>query len=69
MGMKMPVLQKPPVILFIFILFLIMSSPLSGQEIKIGKEFDKLILQLINDGFEKEKIEQLFSSENVFFNP
>lgn len=67
--MKMPVLQKPPVILFIFILFLIMSSPLSGQEIKIGKEFDKLILQLINDGFEKEKIEQLFSSENVFFNP
>ena len=67
--MTMPSLHTKLITFFIFISFLILSSPLSGQEIKKGNEFDKLIQQLIHDGFEKEKIELLFSSENVFFNP
>ncbi|NOX35399.1 MAG: lytic murein transglycosylase [Deltaproteobacteria bacterium] len=54
---------------FFLIFFLIMASPLSGQETKKGNEFDKLIQQLILDGFNKEKIEHIFSSKNVFFNP
>ncbi|MCD4722928.1 MAG: lytic murein transglycosylase [Desulfobacula sp.] len=69
MKMTMPSLHTKLILFFIFISFLILSSPLSGQEIKKGNEFDKLIQQLIQDGFEKEKIELLFSNENVFFNP
>lgn len=65
----MPSLQTRQITFFIFILFLILTSPLSGEEIKKGNEFDKLIQQLIHDGFKKEKIEVLFSNENVFFNP
>ena len=51
------------------IFFLFFSSPLSGQEIKKGNEFDKLTAQLIEDGFEREKIAPLFASKAVFFNP
>ena len=70
MRMKLPLLHTKLIIFLIFIFCLILSSsPLSGQEIKKGNEFDKLIQQLIHDGFDKEKIEQLFSNENIFFNP
>jgi len=55
-------------LLFLFFI-LILSSPLPAQEIKINNEFNKLIQRLVNDGFEKEKIEELFSNEKVFFNP
>lgn len=67
--MKVPLLHTKLITFLIFIFFLILSSSLSGQEIKKGNEFDKLIQQLIHDGFDKEKIEQLFSNENIFFNP
>jgi membrane-bound lytic murein transglycosylase B len=69
MRITLPLLHTKLIIFFVFISFLILSSPLSGQEIKKGNEFDKLIQQLIDDGFKKEKIELLFSKENVFFNP
>ena len=69
MGIKIPSLHTKLIFFVIFIIFLILSSPLSGQEIKKGNEFDKLIQQLIHDGFEKEKIELLFSNKNIFFNP
>lgn len=65
----LPSLHTRLITFFIFIFFLILSSPLSGQETKKGNEFDKLIQQLIHDGFEKEKIERLFSNKNIFFNP
>ena len=68
MRLTLPSLHTKLITFFIFISFLILSSPLSGQENKKGNEFDKLIQQLIHDGFEKETIEQLFSNENVFFN-
>ena len=67
--MKMPSIYIKLITFLIFTLFLTIASPLSGQELKKGSEFDKLILLLINDGFEKEQIELLFSNENVFFNP
>jgi len=69
MRMTMPLSHTKLITLFIFIFFFILSSPLSGQETKKGNEFENLIQQLIQDGFEKEKIALLFSSENVFFNP
>ncbi|WP_457551694.1 lytic murein transglycosylase [Desulfobacula sp.] len=69
MAKKLLSLHTRLTIFVIFILFLILSSPLSGQETKKGNEFDKLIQQLINDGFKKETIEPLFSNKNVFFNP
>lgn len=69
MGMEMSSLNKKLAPFLIFILFLIFTSPLSGQETKKGNEFDKLIQQLIRDGFEKEKIDSLFASEDIFFNP
>ena len=65
----MPSIYIKLIVFLIFTLFLTIVSPLSGQELKKGSEFDKLILLLINDGFEKEQIELLFSNENVFFNP
>ena len=68
MGKKLSSLHTKLTIFLIFLISLILSSPLSGQETKKGNEFDKLIQQLIHDGFEKETIEQLFSNENVFFN-
>ncbi len=67
MGKKISVLN---IKFFIFVFFiLILSSPLPAQEVKAGNEFNKLIQRLVNDGFEKEKIEQLFSNEKIFFNP
>lgn len=62
-------LRTKLIVFLIFTLFFILSSSLSAREIQKGNEFEKLIQQLINDGFEKEKIETLFSNENVFFNP
>jgi len=56
-------------IFLIFALFLILCSSVSAQEETKGNEFDKLVHRLIQDGFEKETIEPLFSSSNVFFNP
>jgi len=70
MRMTLPSPLRTKFIVFlIFTLFFTLSSPLSAQKIQKGNEFDKLIQQLINDGFEKEKIHTLFSNENVFFNP
>jgi len=68
MGIKTPTLTKKIFILLTFI-FIIISSPLSGEEIEKGDEFNVLIQKLIDDGFEKNRIEQLFSNKNVFFNP
>jgi membrane-bound lytic murein transglycosylase B len=67
--MKMPSPQTKLVIFFIFILFLFPIPPLSAQETKKGNEFDKLMAQLVQDGFEQDKIQHLFASEAVFFNP
>lgn len=55
--------------LIIFILFLVFSDPLSGQEIQKNAEFDTLVQRLISDGFEKKTIETLFSDKDIFFNP
>lgn len=61
--------NKKLITFFVFILFLILSFPLAAEEIKKGKEFDNLIQRLIQDGFEQKKIEQLFSSDSIFFDP
>ncbi|MDM8537562.1 lytic murein transglycosylase [Desulfobacterales bacterium HSG17] len=67
--MRTPILSIKFSVFLIIIFFLILSSPLMGQEIKKGIELNQLTQRLINDGFEKEKIEKLFASEKVFFNP
>jgi len=69
MGMKLALSHTRLMIFLICMMFLILSSPLSGQEEIKGNEFDKLIQRLLNDGFEKETIEPLFSNKNIFFNP
>ncbi len=69
MGIKITALIKKTFIFLTFIFFIIISSPLSAEEIKQGNEFNALIQKLINDGFEKNRIEQLFSNDKVFFNP
>ncbi len=43
--------------------------PALAQESKKGNEFDKLSQRLIQDGFDPEKINALFASEQVFFTP
>ncbi len=68
MGIKLSKLINKIAVFLVFI-FLMLSSPLSGEEIKKGDEFKSLIQKLINDGFEKSRIEQLFSNDNVYFNP
>jgi len=40
-----------------------------GKEPQKGNEFDKLSQRLIKDGFTPEKINTLFSNDQVFFNP
>ncbi|MCP4673643.1 MAG: lytic murein transglycosylase [Desulfobacula sp.] len=67
MGINISALNIKFLIFLFFVL--IVSSPLSAQEIKEKNEFNNLIQRLVNDGFEKEKIDHLFSSEKVFFNP
>ncbi len=67
MIIKMPSL--PIRLVAFFILFLIVSSPVSGQEIKKNHEFDQLKNQLVLDGFEENKIKHLFSNKAIFFNP
>jgi membrane-bound lytic murein transglycosylase B len=67
MRIKFPSRYSILTLLFIFIFFL--SSPLSGKQINKGNEFEKLTQRLIQDGFEKEKIENLFSNKEVFFTP
>jgi len=69
MGINIPSLHAKQITFFLFILSLIFTFPLSGQETIKGNDFDKLIQQLVTDGFKKEKIEQLFSNKAVFFNP
>ena len=69
MGIKITALIKKTFIFLTFIFFIIISSPLSAEQIKKGNEFNSLIQKLIHDGFEKNRIEQLFSNDNVFFNP
>ena len=69
MGMKLLLSSGRLKIFLICIIFLILSSPLSGQEAIKGNEFDKIIQRLLNDGFEKETIETLFFNKKVFFNP
>ena len=54
----------------IAIVLLTLSSPVTGQELKQkDNEFNQLTQRLIKDGFEEDKIEQLFSKKEVFFNP
>ena len=57
---------------FLFILLFcssIILSPALGKKPKKGNEFDKLSQRLIKDGFTPEKINTLFSNDQVFFNP
>ena len=65
--MKLPILLIKAVTFLS--LFLFISSPLSAQQIKKGYEFDSLKKQLVRDGFDKAKINQLFASKDIFFNP
>ncbi|MBU1195574.1 MAG: lytic murein transglycosylase [Proteobacteria bacterium] len=67
MTIKTPYFDIQSII--IFILFLVFSAPLSGQEIQKNSEFDVLIQQLVSDGFEKKNIKTLFSDKDIFFNP
>jgi membrane-bound lytic murein transglycosylase B len=57
---------------FFFILLLcfsISTLPAMGKESKKSNNFDKLSQRLIKDGFAPEKINALFSNDQVFFNP
>ena len=57
-----------PICSFILSLF-ILTSPLFGNEIRKGAEFESLIRQLSKDGFDKRKLEQLFSGKGIYFSP
>ncbi len=69
MRNKLPSIYTKLKIFLIFTIFLTLSTPVSGQEVIKGNEFDKLIQRLLSDGFAKETIEPLFSNKKVFFNP
>lgn len=51
------------------LLIFLCASPLFSQNTQTTDEFQHLIQRLIQDGFEREAVEQLFSNEKVFFNP
>lgn len=67
MNIKMALPNKKLIIFLSFILFFILPFSLTAEEIKKGNEFDNIIQRLIQDGFEKEKIQNLYSNKNVFF--
>lgn len=58
---------------FILILSLLAAPLSAGDEIKkdaeFRAEFRKLISQLSNDGFDKEKLQRIFSDKKIFFSP
>ena len=54
--------------LFFFVL-IVLLIPAPGQAQPKGDELNALTQRLIKDGFEPEKINTLFASEKVFFNP
>jgi len=57
-----------PFLLF-FLICLALPGSLFCEEAGIGNEFDKLIQKLVDDGFDREKIEQIFRSKEISFTP
>jgi len=55
--------------LFILPFFILTASLSAGDQIKKDAEFQVLIRQLIDDGFDKERLERIFSDKEIFFSP
>jgi membrane-bound lytic murein transglycosylase B len=55
--------------LLLFLIFYILPVSSSCEETVKGNEFEKLIQKLVNDGFNREKIEKIFSSKEISFAP
>jgi membrane-bound lytic murein transglycosylase B len=61
--------QLIPFCSFVLSIFML-TVPLSGHAaVKQNAEFQLLISQLITDGFDKKKIEEIFSDKEIFFSP
>ena len=55
--------------LLLFLICFTLPSSLSCEEAVKGNEFGKLIQKLVDDGFDREKIEKIFSSKEISFAP
>ncbi len=55
--------------LLLFFLFFILPAPSVCEEAGKGNEFEKLIQKLVDDGFNRGKIEKIFSSKEISFAP
>jgi membrane-bound lytic murein transglycosylase B len=69
MKIKPPPLWMNLVSVIFFIVFAALAFHASAGEIEKGHEFDRLVRKLIQDGFDKDRIQRLFSSGSVFFDP
>jgi len=64
-----PFRSKLTPFLFFFLICLALPGSLFCEEAPRGNEFDKLIQRLVDDGFDREKIEQIFKSKEISFTP
>jgi membrane-bound lytic murein transglycosylase B len=70
MTIKIPPFRSKliPFLLF-FLICLTLPGSLFCEETGKGNEFEKLIQKLVDDGFDREKTEQIFSSKEISFTP
>jgi len=70
MTIKIPLFRSRliPFLLF-FLICLTLPASLFCEEAGKGNEFEKLIQKLVDDGFDRGKIEQIFSSKEISFTP
>jgi membrane-bound lytic murein transglycosylase B len=70
MKIKIPPFRSKLIsFLLLFLICFSLPASLSCEETIKGNEFEKLIQKLIDDGFDKGKIEQIFSNKEVTFAP
>lgn len=62
---------RPMLVLFLWFFFICFTLPASlfCEETVKSNEFEKLIQKLVDDGFDKAKIEKIFSNKEIAFTP
>ncbi len=69
MNIKVPPLWINLMSVMFFIICAALPFNAGAGEIRKGHEFDRLVQKLVQDGFDRDRIQKLFSGGSVFFDP